>query len=165
MPWQPYRTYAEKARYIIEHNNYMIVATSDKKGNPWAAPVFFAYDDKYNFYFLSAVDSKHAENIVENPKVCLVIFDSSAPVGQSDGVQIDAKASFVPRKEVTKVINIYCDRLFPDSNISATERYDPNEYVEPAEFRFLKVEVVQAYTTGIDRRVDVDLKDREGSPA
>lgn len=161
MPWEPYRTYAEKARYIIEHNNYMIVATSDKKGKPWAAPVFFAFDKNYAFYFLSAVDSKHAENIAENPNAAVVIFDSSVPVGQSDGVQMEVKISFVPKKDLTKVITLYCDRLFPDSNIQATERYDPNEYSEPAEFRFFKVEVIQAYTTGIERRVDIDLNDRE----
>lgn len=161
MAWQPYRTYSEKARYIIEHNNYMIVSTSDKSGKPWAAPVFFAYDKNYTFYFLSAVDSRHAENIAENPNVAIVIFDSSTPVGQTDGVQMDAKVSFVPKKDLSKVITTYCDRLFPNSNILATERYDPKEYYEPSEFRFFRVEVVQAYTTGIDRRVDVDLNDIE----
>ena len=160
MPWQPYRTYAEKARYIVENNNYMVVATSDKSARPWAAPVFYTHDEKYNFYFLSAVDSKHAENVRENPNAFIVIFDSTAPVGQSDGVQMEVKISFVGKKDLPKIIKLYCDKLFPDSNIPATERYNPAEYSEPSEFRFFKVEVVQAYTTGIERRVDVDLNDK-----
>ncbi len=160
MAWQPYRTYSEKARHIVETNNYMVVCTSDKKGNPWAAPVFFVHDEKYNFYFLSAVDSRHAENILANPKTFLVIFDSSAPVGQSDGVQIEVTISAVGKKDLPDVIKLYCDKLFPDSTIPATVRYDPEEYAEPSEFRFFKAKIVQTYTTGIDRRVEVDLTDK-----
>lgn len=161
MPWQPYKTYSEKARHIIEKNKYMIVATSDKKGRPWAAPVFFAFDNKYTFYFLSAVDSKHAENIKENPNVSIVIFDSTSPVGLSDGVQMEAKVSLVGEKDISKVIKTYCDRLFPDSSIPATQRYQPDEYMGASEFRFFKVEIVMAYVTGVDRRISIDLNDRE----
>ena len=115
MPWKPYRTYSEKARHVIETNNYVTVATTDNEGNPWAAPVFFAYDKDYNLYFLSAVDSRHAENLAQNPNIAAVIFDSTSPVGQSDGVQLEGKVIPVERKAVAKVINIYCKRLFPNS--------------------------------------------------
>jgi len=162
MPWKPFKTYSEKGRHIISDNRYMVVATSDKKAKPWAAPVFFAYDSKYNFYFLSAVDSRHAENISENPNVSIVIYDSTSEIGLSDGVQIEAKASMVDEKDVARVIKIYCDRLFPNSDVPATQRYKPEQYSGASEFRFFKVQVVQTYVTGVDRRMDVDLADRDG---
>lgn len=161
MPWKPYRTYSEKARHVIETNNYVTVATTDNEGNPWAAPVFFAYDKDYNLYFLSAVDSRHAENLAQNPNIAAVIFDSTSPVGQSDGVQLEGKVIPVERKAVAKVINIYCKRLFPNSDVPATERYIPDEYSGASEFRFFKITIVKAYTTGEDRRVEVDFNDKE----
>lgn len=39
----------------------MVVSTSDGEGNPLGAVVFYVFDEKYNFYFLSAVDSLHAK--------------------------------------------------------------------------------------------------------
>jgi general stress protein 26 len=159
--WKPYKTYEEKGRDLVSSNKYMVVATSSKSGEPWAAPVFFANDDKYNFYFLSAVDSKHAKNILENPKVALIIFDSGSPIGQSDGLQIQAKAAVVGKKEIENVIKTYCDRLFPDSDVPATSRYDPEEYLEPSEFRFFKAEITDAFVTGVDRRVKVDLTKKD----
>ena len=35
-------SYEEKARHILLHNMYMVVATSDKEAKPWGAVVFYA---------------------------------------------------------------------------------------------------------------------------
>lgn len=35
----------------------MVLATATKIGRPWAAVVFYAYDESYNFYFISVIDS------------------------------------------------------------------------------------------------------------
>lgn len=154
-----FETYGEKAKHIISTNNYMVLATSDKKLKPWANPVFYVYDKEYNFYFLSAIDSRHAENITENPQVGVAIFDSTQRVGQSDGVQIEAKAEEVGKKNVEEVITLYGNRLFPMPKISPTERYEPEQYVAPSEFRFFKVAPIKVYVTGVDRRVEVDLSE------
>lgn len=152
-----YKNYDDKARQIIKDNNYLVLATSDLHSQPWASPVFYTYDDHYNFYFLSAVDSKHAENIIANKRISFAIFDSSQKVGTADGVQADAEAKLVGKSEVQKVIELYSDRLFPIPNIPPTERYDPDSYTEPSEFRFFKIVPTTLYVTGIDRRVEVDL--------
>lgn len=152
-----YRTYGEMARHLIDQAKYMVIATSDKHCMPWAAPVFFAYDDKFNLYFISAVDSKHAENISRNPYVAVSIFDSSQPIGMSEGIQIEGKTSVVERSKLKGVIDVYSSRLFRNSNIPDTSRYNESEYSGASEFRFFKIEVVQAYVTGVDRRVKVDL--------
>lgn len=158
--WSQFESYEEKARYILAHNKYMVVATSGEGGDPWAAPVFFAHDEAYNLYFLSAVDSRHVENIAKNPKVSLVIFDSAQSIGSSEEVQIEGKASLVEESEISKVIEIYCSKLFPKSEIPALERYNPQNYLGSAELRFFKVAVVKAYTPGPDRRVEVDMTKR-----
>ncbi|MDE1850765.1 MAG: pyridoxamine 5'-phosphate oxidase family protein [Candidatus Micrarchaeota archaeon] len=154
----PFQSYEEKAESIIEHNNYMVIGTSSRKGRPWAAAVFYVYDYKGNFYFLSAVDSLHIKNGVENPFLSLVIFDSGQPLGTSDSVQVEGTLSPVKKSEIKKVITLYCKKLFPRSELSPFERYNPNNYSGASEFQFFKVTVANAYTSGPDRRVAVKLR-------
>jgi len=154
-----YGNYGEMAKAIIKENKYMVIATSDKSGRPWANPVFYAYDDKYDFYFLSAIDSVHAKNIIANFKVSIVIFDSKQKVGSSEAVQIEGSASIVKKENLERVIRIYSENLFPSSKMEHTERYNPKDYDEPSEFRFFKVTPAKIYVTGVDRRVEVDLSE------
>lgn len=148
-----------KAKYIIGQNNYMIIATADNKGRPWASVVFYAHDVEYNFYFLSTIEAQHAENIKENRNVALAIFNSTQRIGSVEEVQISGTASLVSGSELKRAILIYCNKLFPKSDVSPTERYRPEDYSEPSKLRFFKVEVEKAYATGQDRREEVDLKD------
>ncbi|MDE1860682.1 MAG: pyridoxamine 5'-phosphate oxidase family protein [Candidatus Micrarchaeota archaeon] len=150
-------SYEEEAKRLISDNKYMVVATSDKDGNSWAATVFYVYDKKYNFYFLSAVDSRHCEFINKNPKVAFVIFDANQPIGHSEGIQALGRASFVKDRELEEVIKLYSNRLFPKSTIPPGTRYPKENYGEASEFRFYKIEVSNLYVTGtIDRRTEVD---------
>ncbi|MDE1828378.1 MAG: pyridoxamine 5'-phosphate oxidase family protein [Candidatus Micrarchaeota archaeon] len=154
----PFQSYEAKAESIIEVNKYMVVATSGKKGKPWAAAVFYVYDYEGNFYFLSAVDSIHIKNATENPSVSLVIFDSNQPLGTSDSVQVEGKLSVAKKADIKKVITLYCKKLFPRSDISPFDRYNPEDYTGASEFQFFAVKVEKAYTSGPDRRVEVELR-------
>ncbi|MDE1768841.1 MAG: pyridoxamine 5'-phosphate oxidase family protein [Candidatus Micrarchaeota archaeon] len=151
-------TYEEKAKYIINHNTYMVVATCGKDLKPWVAPVAYAHDSEYNFYFISAIDSRHAKHIEENPNSALAIFSSEEPIGETDGVQIEVKITQLKKGDLNRAIELYCKRLFPQSKGDAAKLYKPEQYIEPSEFRFFKAEVVKMYVTGEDRRVAVDFK-------
>ncbi len=153
----PLNTYEQKAESILFHNKYMVVSTSDGEGNPWGAVVFYVFDEKYNFYFLSAMDSLHAKNAMETHKVSLVIFDSTVPLGSYDEVQVEGKISAISGPELKKAIDLYCKKLFPGSTVPSTERYKPSDYGEGAEFRFFRVSILKAFTTGPDRGVQVSL--------
>lgn len=83
--------YQKKAREIIASNIYMTIATASSSGKPWVSPVFFAYDQNYDLYWVSNRDSLHSRLIRENPQVAIVIFDSKAPEGEGDGVYFEAK--------------------------------------------------------------------------
>ncbi len=157
--WKPVKSYEEHAIDIIEQNKYCVVATSGRSGKPWAAPVFYAFDDSYDFYFVSATDSLHARNIAENRNVALEIFDSRQSLGATDQVQISGIASVIERgKELEKAVKIYHQRLFKKSNIPGVEKYSISEYSGPAEFRVFKVKAAKAYTNGPDRRIEIKLK-------
>ena len=153
-----YKTYEEKAQSILSKCMYMVVGTSTKDGKPWVAPVLYVYDDNYDFYFLSAIDAVHSENITKNPLVPVAIFDSNQKIGVTEGLQLEGKAEFVGEDEIVKAINLYCQKVFPGSTLPPTKRYKPEEYLGASEFRFFKVTLSEAYVTGEDRRVKINLK-------
>ena len=155
-----YNAFEEKAKKILSKCIYMAVGTSTNDGKPWIAPVLYVYDEDYNFYFLSAVDSLHSENILKNPNVAITIFDSHQRIGVSDGIQIEGRAELVEKGEIKKAITLYCKKVFPDSDMPATERYRSEDYLGAAEFRFFKIKPVNAYITGENRRIRIQLNEK-----
>lgn len=79
------------AKEIIANNIYMTIATASLDGKPWISPVFFAYDERYNLFWVSDKNSRHSTTIRNNPQVAIVIFDSKAPEGTADAVYIEAE--------------------------------------------------------------------------
>jgi len=82
----------ELAREIIKTNQYLTIASSDKKGSPWASAVVYSYDKDWNLYFLSIPSSNHCQNIKNREKVVVAIFDSHQLFGQGVGLQIEGEA-------------------------------------------------------------------------
>lgn len=80
------------ARNIIKTIPYITIASVSETGEPWNTPVFTAYDDRYNFFFSTDIESHKARNIRANSKVFLVIYDSTAKPGSGIGVYIEGKA-------------------------------------------------------------------------
>jgi len=79
---------------ILETIRYATVSTVDENGQPWAAPVWYVYDDK-NIYWWSPVDSQHSLNIANNPSIYITIFDSTLPEGKGLGLYMRANAQVV----------------------------------------------------------------------
>ncbi len=170
MAKKQYGSYESRAKSMIDGNNYMVTATSDGKNDVWAATVSYVCDKEYNFYFLSAIDSRHAENISKNPNIAFQIFDSTQGIGSSDGIQAEGEAELVEEAELPGVIELYVGKFFPESRMPPTQRYPPENYGGASEFRFFKVTVSALYITGggisdqraiapnNERRVEIDLK-------
>lgn len=93
----------EQAKRILKSNNYMTLATAiDNK--PWSTPVFYAYDEHYNFYWYSRKDTWHSLVIKENNKVAASIFGVA---DEGFGVYLEGIASEVREDELEHVIEIY----------------------------------------------------------
>lgn len=100
--------YAQKAKQIIAENIYMTLSTASLNGEPWVSPVFFAYDDQYNLYWVSNKEARHSVTLVENPRVAVVMFNSQAPEGKGDGVYFSCSVStLTDSEEITKAIDLY----------------------------------------------------------
>ena len=95
------------AEKIIRNNIYLTLATTDKKGKPWASPVYYKTDDKFNFYFISQTNSVHIKNILKNTNVSFAIFDSRQPAGQGNGVQRLGKVYLLSDKKLKNALKWY----------------------------------------------------------
>ena len=155
--------HAKGAKQIIENNIYMTIATATKDGKPWVSPVFFAYDDKYNLYWVSNKAALHSKLIRDNGRVAIVIFDSSAPEGEADGVYVEANAKELTNtSEQKKVMNLLNKRM-------TVEKFqiDDDDVAEEGVWRLYKATPVKItkllpegqYVNGqyIDERTEVKL--------
>lgn len=104
--------YTTEAKKIIAENIYMTIASATSDGKPWISPVFFAYDDKYNLYWVSYKDARHSTLVRNNPQVAIVIFNSQAPEGEGDGVYFEAKVEEIDaRDQILLAMDILSKRV------------------------------------------------------
>lgn len=102
---------SERAKEIIQDREYITIATVGEDGQPWNSPVYSAFDESYTFYWGSDVEAQHSRNIATNNKVFLVIYDSTVPAGEGEGVYVKAVAEkIVDEDEKDKAHKIIQDR-------------------------------------------------------
>jgi hypothetical protein len=95
------------ARAIIDGNRYMTLATADADGRPWTSPVFYAAADYTEFYWISAPEATHSQNLAQRPHISIVIFDSRAAEGEGQAVYMSATAEQVAAADVGRSLTIY----------------------------------------------------------
>ncbi|MDB4979080.1 MAG: pyridoxamine 5-phosphate oxidase-like protein FMN-binding protein [Candidatus Peribacteria bacterium] len=107
--------YKEKARQILNDNLYCTIATSTLNGTPWISPVFFAYDETYNIFWISSKEAKHSALLKLNPQAAIVIFDSKAPEGKGDAVYMESTVTVLTRTDdIERGMNILGKRVSKD---------------------------------------------------
>jgi Pyridoxamine 5'-phosphate oxidase len=77
---------------LIKASPYMVLATADADGVPWASPVWFATDDGRTFYWVSDPNTRHSRNIAARPEIAIVIFDSTVAPYEGAAVYMEARA-------------------------------------------------------------------------
>ena len=80
------------ARGILEAGTYVVLATANADGMPWASPVWFAKEDYRELYWVSYPGARHSQNIAVRPQIAMVVFDSTVPPGTGQGVYMAATA-------------------------------------------------------------------------
>lgn len=99
----------------LEKNRLMTLATSS--GNiPWAATVFFAYEQDLNVYFLSEEETRKIQNILKNTKVAATIDRDQPGSGKVRGIQLEGVA------EVCKAPSVFLARYSWAKDYLATSR-------------------------------------------
>ncbi len=91
------------ARRVIDTNQYMTLGTTDPDGRPRLSPVYYTPARYADLYWVSSPGAQHSRNLADRPEAEIVIFDSTAPVGQGEAVYLDTTATVVPDDELEAV--------------------------------------------------------------
>jgi hypothetical protein len=108
------------ARGIIDASLYMVLATADETGRPWASPVYFANSDYAEFFWVSSPDAAHSRNIAARPQVSIVIFNSQVPIGTGQGVYMPAVAQEVTGAGLDRGIEVLSRRSLTHGGAALT---------------------------------------------
>lgn len=150
----------KRAREIIAKILYITIATSTKDGIPWNSPVYSAFDESYNFYWISWLENQHSKNIKDNNQVFIVIYDSTVPEGMGKGVYIQAKAYGLDReKEIEHALS------YLDGRVSKKGHHKISQFIGTMPRRIYKAvpEKIWVNDEGgingeyIDTREEIDL--------
>ncbi len=89
----------ESAKALFSERLSITLATVSSDGLPWNTPVFAAFDEAYHFFWVSASQVRHSQNIRATHRVAIVVYDSTAPAGEGRGVYIEARANDVSEEQ------------------------------------------------------------------
>lgn len=131
------------ARALVAENSYLTLATVGADGVPWASPVWFAARELELFVWASKPGAQHSRNIAENPRVSLVIFDSSKPPGDGSALYVSADAALVSDDDpaFSDALAVYNER----SIARGLPAWDASKLLEPARHRLYRAVVREAF--------------------
>jgi len=124
------------ARAIIDSNRYMTLATADGEGQPWASPVFYAAANYTEFYWISAPEATHSQNLARRPQLSIVIFDSGVPAGTGQAVYMSATAEQVAAHDLGPGLAVY-----PGPAEHGSDPLTPEQVQAPAPYRLYRATV------------------------
>ena len=131
---------AAAAAAILAANRYLVLATADGDGRPWASPVWFAAEGAERFLWVSRPGSVHSRNIAVRPEVALVVFDSSVPPGQTAAFFVSGLAEEVPPDAVERAVAAFSEGSVADG----LEPWTVEMVSAPSDFRLFRARAVEA---------------------
>ena len=111
----------EVARAIIDASLYMVLATADETGQPWASPVYFATSGYTEFFWVSSPDAAHSRNIAVRPRIGIVVFNSQVPINSGQGVYMPADAEEITGAGLERAIAVFSRRCVAHGAAAWTE--------------------------------------------
>ncbi len=131
--WKKYLT------ECLKSTDYCCLGTVDEKG-VWTNPVYFAWDEKFNFYFISQMTSRHMQNTQKDPRVSLAIF-STAQKGDVAGIQLEGEAKILSESDTKDEIQNAYDTYYG----RAGKGPDVQGYINNPTWLYVKITPVQIY--------------------
>jgi nitroimidazol reductase NimA-like FMN-containing flavoprotein (pyridoxamine 5'-phosphate oxidase superfamily) len=135
---------------LLARNRYVVLATADEDGSPWATPVWFAPDGLDRILWVSWPGSRHSQLIARRPQVALTVFDSSRPSEEAAAFYAVARAAQCPEADLDAAVAHY-SRRSQEQGLPAFRR---EEVTEPARLRLYVADITEAWVLDQDSPVD-----------
>ena len=142
------------ARALIDSCQYLTLATADPDGRPWASPVWYAHEDHTRFVWVSKPEARHSRNLAARPETGIVIFDSTAPMGEGQAVYVEATVEELASDDDERWIEVFSAR----SEALGGPAWTTADVRPPASLRLYVASASAHYVLGArDERVAVSL--------
>lgn len=140
------------AREILGASSYVVLATADADGVPWASPVWFAMEDDPELYWVSYPGARHSQNISVRPQIAMVVFDSTVAPGSGQGVYMTATAEqLTDRGAIERGIGVFSRESVRDG----ADELGPDEVTGEARLRLYRASVHEYWILDPDSPFDV----------
>ena len=115
---------------------------TSRDNKPWVCEVHFAYDDDLNLYFRSLANTRHCQELTENPNVAGNIVRQHQPGEMPHGIYFEGTAKHLqPGAEMDKAFECIKQRFNKGQEIL-------DDATRPDGVQFYKVTVQTWYTFG-----------------
>ena len=138
------------ARDILETTSYMVLATADDTGSPWATPVWFAADGLDRLYWLSWPGTRHSMLIERRPEVALTVFDSTVAPNTGTAFYATARARRCTADDIDEALRIVNHRALAQGIDELTHAGVTSE----SRLRLYVAEITEAWVLDQDAEVD-----------
>ncbi|GAA2089373.1 hypothetical protein GCM10009840_29900 [Pseudolysinimonas kribbensis] len=106
---------------IVGGIRYLVLATADADGTPWATPVFFAPLGRDGVCWVSSADARHSRNIAKRTSVAITVFDSTVAIGHAEAAYFEADAAALPAGETGQALEALNARLPEPKRMTADD--------------------------------------------
>ena len=138
------------AHDVLAHTAYVVLATADADGNPWATPVWFAHEGLDRVFWVSWPGSRHSELLEARPAVALTVFDSTATPGEGTAFYATATARRVPDDQLDEGLEVYN----AESKAQGLDGFTRERLNGEARLRLYVAEITEAWVLDQDAQHD-----------
>ncbi len=124
----------------LESTEFCCLATIDAELGTWTSPVYFAWDEWFNLYFVSQPPSRHMQNLVKDKRMAVAIYSTKqSTFGDVIGIQLYGDAQLLTSKDdVYKAYASYYGRKYPNTGRNAKGKNE-EAYMNNPDWMFVKI--------------------------
>ncbi|MGA2350278.1 MAG: pyridoxamine 5'-phosphate oxidase family protein [Terracidiphilus sp.] len=128
----------ESVATLLRQQTTLSLATTDQKGEPCVAPLFYIADEELVLYWLSSERSLHSRNLLANPRVAATVHSNAQSWREIRGLQINGLASKViaPERRAPLIKN-YSERFKLGTLFRVAIQQSALYALEPDSFRLI----------------------------
>lgn len=129
----------------MSSTEFCTLATVDGNG-VWSNPVYFAWDENFNIFFISQPTSRHMKNITRDERVSLSIYSTrQSPFDDVAGIQLEGTATVLQDPgEVERAYAVYYGRKYPDTGRNQSGKNE-DVYINNPDWLFVRVTPAHIY--------------------
>jgi len=97
----------EIAARLLSSSPYVVLATVDQTGSPWASPVWFAHRGLDTLVWVSRPEARHSQAIAAEPRLAVTVFDSTVAPGRGSAFYGRGRAGLCPGERIDDLLAVF----------------------------------------------------------